>query len=86
MCGWCQDVHVRRDVYFWSARRAGDAGRRGDTVGALVCASFECTENVRRTPPPQFVGFDSARVIEEQVAGLGERVRRFAQAVVGVRP
>ena len=86
MCGWCQDVHVRRDVYFWSARRAGDAGRRGDTVGALVCASFECTENVRRTPPPQFVGFDSARVIEEQIAGLGERVRRFAQAVVGVRP
>lgn len=85
MCGWCQDVHLVRDVYFWSARRAGDAGRRGDTVGALVCGSFECTENVRRTPPPHYVGFDPERVVEEQIAGLRERVRRFAQAVVGAR-
>lgn len=85
MCGWCQDVHLVRDVYFWSARRAGEAGRKGDTVGALVCGSFECTENVRRTPPPHYVGFDADRVVEDQIQGLGERVRRFAQAVVGAR-
>ncbi len=83
MCGWCQDVHYQRDVYFWSARRSGAAGRNGDTIGALVCGSFECTENVRRTPPPQFVGFDADRVVEDRIAGLAERTRRFAQAVVG---
>lgn len=85
MCGWCQDVHVTREVYFWSARRAGQAGRNGDTVGTLVCGSFECSENVRRTPPAQYVGFDPDRVIEEQIAGLAERAGRFAATVVGAR-
>jgi hypothetical protein len=85
MCGWCQDVQLVRDVYFWSARRAGQAGRNGDTVGTLVCGSFECSVNVRRTPPPQYVSFESDRVIEERIAGLAERARRFAATVVGAR-
>ena len=85
MCGWCQDVHYTREVYFWSARRAGQAGRNGDTVGALVCGSFECCENVRRIPPPQFVGFDAGRVVEDRIAGLAARVRRFAATVIGAR-
>ena len=51
MFGWCQDVQLANDVYFWSARHAGQAGRNGDTVGTLVCGSFECTVNVRRTHP-----------------------------------
>jgi hypothetical protein len=72
-------------VYFWSARRAGQAGRNGDTVGTLVCGGFECSENVRRTPPPQFVGFDADAVVEERIAGLAERARRFAATVVGAR-
>ncbi|WP_348787888.1 FBP domain-containing protein [Leifsonia sp. NPDC080035] len=85
MCGWCQDVHFTRDVYFWSARRAGQAGRNGDTVGTLVCGGFECSENVRRTPPPQYVGFDPDRVVEDRIAGLAERAGRFAATVVGAR-
>ncbi|AGW41327.1 hypothetical protein O159_12490 [Leifsonia xyli subsp. cynodontis DSM 46306] len=85
MCGWCQDVHYVRDVFFWSARRVGRAGRSGDTVGAFVCGAFECCENVRRTPPPQFVGFDIERATDERIAGLAERARRFAAIVVGAR-
>jgi len=85
MCGWCQDIHYPRDVYFWSARRAGQAGRNGDTVGTHVCGEFECSVNVRRTPPPQFIGFDQEAVIADRIAGLAERARRFAATVVGAR-
>jgi len=85
MCGWCQDVHLTNDVWFWSARRAGQAGRNGDTVGTLVCGAFECSANVRRTPPPSYVGFDADIVVAERIAGLAERSRRFAATVVGAR-
>ncbi|WP_370558485.1 hypothetical protein [Leifsonia xyli] len=53
------------------------------TRSAFVCGAFECCENVRRTPPPQFGGFDIERAMHEGIAGLAERARRFAAIVVG---
>ena len=47
-CSWCQDVELPAEVVFYSARRAGPDGRKGDTVGTLVCGGFECSANVRR--------------------------------------
>jgi hypothetical protein len=85
MCGWCQDVHLTHDVYLYVAKRAGQAGRNGDTVGTMLCGGFECCENVRRTPPPSYVGFDADAVIADRISGLGERARRFAATVVGAR-
>jgi hypothetical protein len=85
MCGWCQDVHLTHDVYLYVARRAGAAGRNGDTVGTMLCGGFECSENVRRTPPPSYVGFDAETVVADRIAGLAERARRFAATVIGAR-
>jgi hypothetical protein len=85
MCGWCQDVHLTNDVYLYVARRAGAAGRNGDTVGTMLCGGFECSENVRRTPPPSYVGFDADAVVADRIAGLAERARRFAATVIGAR-
>src|SRR5438445_12646567 len=62
MCGWCQDVHLTHDVYLYVARRAGAAGRNGDTVGTMLCRGFECSENVGRPPTPSSVGFGSVWV------------------------
>ncbi|MFW8746237.1 FBP domain-containing protein, partial [Mesorhizobium japonicum] len=44
-CSWCEDVQLPNEVVFFAARRAGEAGRRGDTLGSLVCAHFECSVN-----------------------------------------
>ncbi len=38
-CSWCEDVLLPNDVVLFVAKRAGDAGRKGDTVGTLVCSS-----------------------------------------------
>ncbi|HEY2557492.1 MAG TPA: FBP domain-containing protein, partial [Diaminobutyricibacter sp.] len=57
-CSWCQDVQLPNDVVLYAAKRSGQAGRNGNTVGTLVCADFECSSNVRKLPPLAYVGFD----------------------------
>jgi len=81
MCNWCQDIYATADVSMYVARRAGPLGRRGDTVGTLICTDFDCSRNVRRTPSVEEVGsgdpHEKARVIERRILGLRERSARF---------
>jgi len=80
-CSWCEDTQLPNDVVFFAAKRAGDAGRKGDTLGTLVCAHFECSVNVRRRAPMSYVGFDVAAARERRVAALREHVAAFADRV-----
>ncbi len=50
MCAWCEDVTIADPAVLYVARRAGAAGRKGDTIGTAVCAGFRCSANVRRAP------------------------------------
>lgn len=76
-CSWCADVTLPNDVVFFSARRAGRAGRSGNTVGTLVCAGFECSRNVRRLDPPAYLGHDAAAARDRRIAGLRAHVDAF---------
>lgn len=76
-CSWCDDVTLPHPVVFFSARRAGAAGRRGDTIGTLVCARFECSANVRKPPIATYVGFDVDAERERRIAGLQQHVGDF---------
>jgi hypothetical protein len=80
-CSWCQDVELPNDVQFYSARRAGAEGRKGDTVGTLVCADFQCCANVRRAPTMAYVGFDAEAAKASRIAELRERAASFAFVV-----
>jgi hypothetical protein len=81
-CSWCDDVQLPVPVVFFSARRAGEAGRRGDTLGTLVCASFECSANVRKLPTLAYLGFDREAERERRIAALREHVGDFAARVL----
>lgn len=81
-CSWCQDVHLPNDVVFWSARRAGPAGRNGGTVGTLICSDFECSVNVRRLLPPAYLGFDAEAVRTSRIETLRERAAAFVGVVL----
>ena len=76
-CSWCEDVHLPNDVVFFSIKRAGQAGRNGDTVGTLVCAGFECSANVRKLPPVAYIGFDVEAARQRRIEALGTHVRNF---------
>ncbi|TXN30630.1 FBP domain-containing protein [Lacisediminihabitans profunda] len=80
-CSWCEDVHLPNDVVLFSVKRAGQAGRNGDTMATFVCAEFECSANVRKRPPVAYVGFDVEAARQRRITTLGEHVRRFVRSV-----
>lgn len=86
LCAWCQDVIVADDVTMYVARRAGAAGRRGNTIGTLICTEFGCNGNVRRRPTVSEVGStdetDRIRLIDKRIAVLRERSTDFIRQVL----
>lgn len=82
LCNWCEDVQLPNDVVFFSARRAGKAGRNGNTIGTLICAGFECSANVRTLPPLAYEGFDREAARVERIEALRLNVYAFVSAVV----
>ncbi|AEE44263.1 FBP domain-containing protein [Cellulomonas fimi] len=82
VCAWCEDVIATDDVSLYAARRGGAAGRKGDTIGTLLCTRFDCSRNVRRRPTLVEAGEDPAGVVERRVAGLRERSQRFVREIL----
>lgn len=87
VCAWCTDVVVTDDVSMYVARRAGAAGRKGDTIGTLICTEFLCSQNVRRTPTRAEAGTHGDRelIVARRVAELRERSARFVEQVLSTR-
>lgn len=84
-CSWCSDIQLPNDVVLYSTKRVGDAGRRGDTVGTLVCENFECSQNVRKLPPSAYLGFDREAARDRRIEALRQHVEGFARDVRGDR-
>lgn len=80
-CSWCQDITLEDDVVFYAARRAGKAGRNGNTIGTLVCADFGCSRNARKLPAVAYLGFDVEAARDKQINTLRERVQGFVAEV-----
>ena len=80
-CSWCRDVRLPNDVVFYAAKLAGPAGKRGSTVGTLVCRDFQCSANVRRDPPRPFPGYDMDAARADRVDALRGASASFADRV-----
>jgi len=80
-CSWCADTALPNDVVLYTAKRTGEAGRRGDSVGILVCENFECSANVRVLPPSAYLGFDREAARDRRIEALRENVAAFLRAV-----
>jgi len=80
-CSWCEDVQLPSPVTFFGAKRAGEAGRNGNTVGTLVCANFECSVNVRRRPTLAYVGFDLEAERQRRIEALRTNVANFVRNI-----
>lgn len=86
MCAWCEDIVETGDVSMFVARRAGPAGRKGNSIGTMLCADFECSRNVRRRPTPSEVlsddPVDRAVFIDRRIDGLRRRSTQFVRQVL----
>ena len=76
ICNLCHTQQPADQVVMFSARRAGAAGERGDSVGTYMCSDLMCQETVRlgRPAAPSEV-LPSVHELE-RIEGLARRTRR----------
>ena len=81
MCLLCQTAQPGDAVSLFTARRTGEAGRNGNTVGTYICADLGCSRRVRTEIPPWLADRDPEAVVAERAAELRDRVHGFLAAV-----
>lgn len=68
MCSLCLTTHTGDGVALMSARKAGAAGRSGDSVGAYLCSDLACSLHLRRK--------DATRQGMHETLSLAEKIDR----------
>ncbi len=81
MCLLCQTAQGGDAVSLFTARRVGEAGRNGNTVGTYICADLGCSHRVRAEIPPWLQERDPDEVVAERAAELRERAAGFLASV-----
>ncbi|WP_338784831.1 FBP domain-containing protein [Streptomyces sp. DG1A-41] len=68
MCSLCLTTHPRGGVSLMTARKAGAAGREGNSVGAYMCTDLACSLYLRGKKVPESGGrFEESLTLEEQI-------------------
>jgi hypothetical protein len=81
MCQLCRSSRSADTVSLFTASRAGQAGRDGNTVGTYICADLTCSHNVRIQTPSASLQPDPGRSVEERIIGLHQRLDAFIDEV-----
>ncbi|MEI5584758.1 MULTISPECIES: FBP domain-containing protein [unclassified Agromyces] len=81
MCNLCHTQQPANQVTMFSARRAGEAGRNGDTVGTYLCSDLSCQENVRLHAPLAPAEVRNGSHAWSRIDGLARRTRAFVEGV-----
>ncbi|ATL27207.1 FBP domain-containing protein [Streptomyces formicae] len=77
MCSLCLTSHPGSGVSLMSARKAGRAGREGNSVGLYICADLDCSLYVRGKKQPAPGGrMEESLTVEQQI----ERTRGHLDA------
>lgn len=77
MCNICHAMQPGNQVALLSARRAGSAGARGDSVGTYMCADLSCHENVRLAHPLAPNEIRAAGQVDSRLDGTRRRMEAF---------
>ncbi|MEU1852361.1 FBP domain-containing protein [Streptomyces sp. NPDC019990] len=68
MCSLCLTTHPRGGVSLMTARKAGAAGREGNSVGAYMCTDLACSLYLRGKKVPETgARIEESLTLEEQI-------------------
>jgi hypothetical protein len=82
MCLLCQTAQAGSDVSLFTARRAGEAGRNGNTVGTYICGDLGCAARARTEIPPWLRERDPSEVAADgRARAAAARVPRLGPAL-----
>ncbi|MBU1586360.1 MAG: FBP domain-containing protein [Actinobacteria bacterium] len=76
MCSWCRITRRSDEITLFSAPRAGQAGRDGNTIGTYVCDDLVCSHMIRLLPPATPLQ-DPQELLAARIDGLVTRVQGF---------
>ncbi|WP_029149514.1 FBP domain-containing protein [Microbacterium indicum] len=79
ICNICRTMQPGNQVTMISARKGGEAGRRGDSIGTYMCADVSCHQNVRLALPlaPNEYRAD----VDFRIDNTARRMREFVRRV-----
>lgn len=81
LCDLCHTAHQVTDVALFAARRAGPAGRAGNTVGTYICADLACSLYLRGLREPEVPQGETVAP-EVRAERLNERLEGFLTRVL----
>lgn len=82
ICTLCKTMRTGGGVALMSARRVGEAGRNGNTVGEYICADLACSLYVRGRKVSAGDTLDETLDQEAKIARLGAGLDAFLAKVM----
>lgn len=82
ICSLCSTGQPGGQVTLFSAPRAGEAGRRGDSVGTYICADLSCSLLIRISPRYYEQIGGAAEVLARKSHRLETRLDAFVSRVL----
>lgn len=81
LCNLCHTMQPGDQVAMFTARRAGAAGERGDSIGTYICADLTCHDGARLAAPlaPGEVRTSVDRKIDATIARVEAFVARVQE-------
>ncbi|MEU1181447.1 FBP domain-containing protein [Streptomyces sp. NPDC005820] len=78
MCSLCLTTHPGGGVSLMTARKAGAAGREGNSVGLYMCTDLACSLYVRGRKVPESGGrLEESLTLDQQIARTTGRLSAF---------
>lgn len=83
MCSLCLTTHPGAGVSLMTARKAGPAGRQGNSVGMYLCTDLACSLYVRGEKIPHTGGrLDESLTVEEQIDRMTAKLGAFLDRIM----
>ncbi|MCD7438027.1 FBP domain-containing protein [Streptomyces lincolnensis] len=84
MCSLCLTTHRGGGVSLMTARKAGAAGREGNSVGLYMCTDLACSLYLRgRKIPDSGSRFEESLTLEEQISRTRDNLAAFLGKLYG---
>jgi hypothetical protein len=80
LCNLCHTMQPADQVALFTARRAGSAGMRGDSVGTYICADLSCHETVRLAMP--LAPNEVRASVDHKIDGTRRRTEAFVESIL----
>ncbi|WOF23636.1 FBP domain-containing protein [Microbacterium betulae] len=80
ICNICRTMQPGSQVTMFTARKAGSAGEKGDSIGTYICADLSCHENVRLALP--LAPNEYRASVDRKIDGTARRSRAFVERVL----